>query len=356
MTPNAAFLHLIFAVAITGFSAALAGAILLYIYSRIIGFIGDPNEASSLPIPSLSGGGFAIVGGFLAGISLIQLVGNFTPIKTNYFWGFSASLLLIAMASLYGNFSTRGLPLTAKLGAQVLIVAILMGAGVVIDEVNIPWVGPVRCGWLGYPLTLLWVLGLTNAYNLMNGQDGIAASTAVIASAFFSIIALQQQSLFIYLSSLVLCAASLGFLFFNWPPAKIIMDDIGSTFLGFTLAVMAIIAFRYDRSHTSLLVVPLLLFHFIFDTVFTLVRRLLRGETVTQGRGTHLYQLLNQLGYSHRKVIMIYSGIAFIQGLGAVWMVNISGDKRVFIYLPFFLVYVVYGVWLLNCARRRGLI
>jgi hypothetical protein len=92
----------------------------------------------------------------------------------------------------------------------------------------------------------------------MDGLDGLAASTAAIAGAFFSIISFEQGSHFIYLASIVLCAASVGFLVFNLPPARIFMGDVGSTFLGFSFAVMAVIAARYDLSHTSLFVVPML--------------------------------------------------------------------------------------------------
>ncbi len=131
---------------------------------------------------------------------------------------------------------------------------------------------------------------------------------------------------------------------------------MGSTFLGLVFAVMAIIAARYDHSHTSLFVVPLLLFHFIFDTTFTFVRRLLRGENVFQAHRSHLYQLLNRSGFSHAQVTLLYSAMAVSQGLAAVWMVNNLGANRPLMYLPFLLLYCGYASWVLGRAKQHGLI
>jgi UDP-GlcNAc:undecaprenyl-phosphate GlcNAc-1-phosphate transferase len=202
----------------------------------------------------------------------------------------------------------------------------------------------------------LWLLGLTNAYNFIDGLDGLAASTAVIAASFFAYISFKQGSHFIYLASLMLAGASVGFLGFNWSPAKIFMGDVGSTFLGFTFAVMAIIAARYDHSHTSFFVVPLLLFHFIFDMVFTLFRRLLASEHVFTAHRSHLYQLLNRMDYSHKQVALIYSAMAVCQGIAAVWMVSILGSERVYVFLPFLISYCLYAKKIISMTKREGIV
>lgn len=342
-------LHFVLAGAIAGLSAFLTA--LLARYLRVLDV---PNERSSHVVPTPRGGGIAILCGFLAGISLIHLIGDVTPIRTRYFIGFLASAFIVAAVSIVDDYRT--ITPKAKLAIQLVAMSAALGSGLVIDELHFPGIGSVQMGWWGFPLSFLWILGLTNAYNFMDGLDGIAGGTAVIASAFFCLIAFQQGSVFIYLASLVLCAASLGFLVFNLPPARIFMGDVGSTFLGFTFAVMAIIAARYDRSHTSLFVVPLLMFHFIFDTVFTFLRRLAGGESVLWAHRTHLYQLLNRSGLSHGKVTAVYSGMAVLQGLAALWMVNIPGDDRVWIFLPILALHCVYAWRVVAAARRRSLI
>ena len=337
--------HIVFAVVIGVISAFTTWLVLRHLTIYDI-----PNERSSHTQITPKGGGIAIVVAFLAGILLIHIIGDKAPIYTRYFLGFFAGSFLIAGLAIIDDLRTVSFAI--KLGGYILAILVAMWAGIVIDVINLPIFGEVHCGWGAYPLTLLWVLGLTNSYNFMDGLDGLAAGTAVIAALFLSLISFQQGSDFIYLASLILAFAAAGFLVFNWSPAKIFMGDIGSTFLGFTFATMAVIAARYDQSHTSLFVVPLLLFHFIFDTLFTFCRRLLAGEHVFLAHRSHLYQLLNRLGYSHKQVALFYSAMAICQGVAAVWMTKIPGPNRVIIYLPFLLLYLVCAVWLTAKAKR----
>ena len=349
MALQAFILHLVFAAFISGISSLLT-AILI----RRLRVFDIPNERSSHSFPTPRGGGLAIVVGFLIGVLLIQIIGTAVPIRSQYFWGFMFSLFLIAGVSFYDDIQHRGIKV--KLVTQLVSILIVMAAGNVIDVVRLPWLGEVQAFIVLYPLTLVWLLGLTNAYNFMDGLDGMAASTAVVACGFFSYIAFREGSHFAYLVSLVLGAATLGFLVFNWSPAKIFMGDVGSTFLGFSFATLAIVAARYDHGHTSLFVMPLLLFHFIFDSIFTLVRRLRNGDDVFQGHRTHLYQLMNRLGYSHKAVALIYAGLAAVQGVAAIWMVGIPGEQRLLVFLPFAVVYFLVGTLILARARREGLL
>ena len=341
--------HVIFGVVIAVLSAAIT-----FILSRHIKALDVPNERSSHTKVTPRGGGIAIVVSFLVGISLIHLIGNKTPIDTPYFLGFLFSSFVIATLSFYDDFHV--VSFRVKLSGQIISIIVGLYSGIVIDVVHLPFFGEVNVGILAYPLTFIWVLGLTNAYNFIDGLDGLAASTAVIAAGFFAYITFQQGSHFIYLASLTLAAASLGFLIFNWSPARIFMGDVGSTFLGLVFAVMAVIAARYDHSHTSLFVVPLLLFHFIFDTVFTFFRRLLAGEHVFTAHRSHLYQLLNRIGYSHKRVASIYSAMAVCQGVTAVWMVKSLGAERVYVYVIFCIGYGIFAKVVMSTARRKEIV
>ena len=346
------FNHLVFAAAILGVSIVLVVAVMTAIFFRHFANSDDLVSTSAQLTPSLRTGGVAIVGAFLAAILLIHLLGDFTPIKDHHFWGFLASLSLISATCLYSTF--KPLDERIKFFGQMASAAIVMSAGVVIDEIHLPWLGWVVGGWWVYPMTLFWILGLTNVYNRMDGVDGLAASSAVVASAFLIFISFHQESVFVYLCSVALFAASVGFLAFNWPPAKIFMGEIGSTFLGFSFAVMAIIAALYDRSHTSLFVVPLLLLHFIFDAAFAIFVPL--SGKMPGTRRPHLYNLLVSLGYPHRRVILTYVGMGVAQGFGAIWMVNIQGDSRVWVFVPFLLIQFGYAYWLVSAVNRRKLL
>lgn len=261
-----------------GFLIFSISAVVTYSLIRNIRAFDISNERSSHTKVTPRGGGVAIVVGFLIGILMIHVVGDKTPIYTEYFLGFLLSALMLAVIAFYDDF--HYVSFKFKLAGQLIAIVVCLWAGLVVDELRLPVLGRVDVGLLAYPLTLFWILGLTNAYNFIDGLDGLAVGTSVIAALFLAYVTYIQGSHFIYLASLALAAASLGFLVFNWSPAKIFMGDVGSTFLGFCFAVMAVIAARYDHAHTSFFVVPLLLFHILFDTIFTFLRRLLAGEHV----------------------------------------------------------------------------
>jgi UDP-GlcNAc:undecaprenyl-phosphate GlcNAc-1-phosphate transferase len=313
-----------------------------------------PNHRSSHSVPVPKTGGIAIVGTFLAGILAIYILADESMIREHYFIGFVGSALLVATISFYDD--VKGNSFLFRFIIQAIAATVVMAFGVVISEFAVPLDGRAQLGILKYVITFLWIVGLTNAYNFMDGINGLAAGTAVIAGLFFGIISFSQGSNFTYIISYVIAAGALGFFSFNFPRARLFMGDVGSTFLGFVFATLAIIAALYDHSHTSFFVIPLLLFHFIYDTFFTFIRRLIRGENVFLAHRTHLYQLFVILGYSHRKVSIFYFLVGIIQGFGAWWMVNISGDKRVLVFLPYLLFQIVYSFIIIKKAKKVGLL
>jgi len=349
MTLTAFLTHLAFAAVLFGLSAALTRLMLHHV--RIMDL---PNPRSSHQSPTPKSGGISIFATFLIGAAVIFFVGDRTRIREDYFIGFVFSAALITAISLYDDIKNK--PFIVKLATQVLAIFLVLAFGIVIDQITLPYVGVVQFGWWGYPLSFLWIIGLTNAYNFMDGLDGLAGGVAVIVAAFFCAITFSQGSNFVYITCYTLLAGALGFLLYNFPPARIFMGDVGSTFLGFAFAVLAIIAARYDRSHTSFFVMPLLLFNFIYDTFFTFVRRLLRGERVLNAHRVHLYQLFNRLGYSHRAVSLFHYGVCVAQGIGAILMVNVIGHQRVLVFLPFLAFQVIYTVIIIRRARNAGLL
>lgn len=333
-------------------SAASAGLTVALI--RHLRLLDVPNERSSHTTPTPRGGGLAIVAGFLLGIAALPWFGLASLYTHTYFLGFLLALLLIVLIALYDDFRTPGAGL--KFAVQLLAILIAMASGVVFASSSfLAFFDLLSFGtwaWWIYPVTVVWILGLTNAYNFMDGLDGMAASTAFVASGFFALLAFQAGSQWTYLLALALAAGALGFLFFNWSPARIFMGDVGSTFLGFAFASLAILAARYETQSLPIVLMPLLLLHFLFDTVFTFLRRLLAGEVVWQAHRTHLYQLLNRLGYSHRQVSGGYALLAVLQGCAALYW----ADFGAWLFLPFLLSYGLLTCCLMQQARRRGLL
>ena len=339
-----------------GFGAVLCAV--SYALTRVmiarVRILDAPNARSSHTVPTPRSGGIAIVATFFLGLAAVKVLGGDTALEQDFFWVFSGATLLIAGVSIFDDLAHLGF--RAKLGTQVASACVVMAFGVVIDVLHLPGLGRVELGLWAYPLTLVWIVGLTNAFNFMDGVDGIAGGTAVIAAGFFAAITFIGGSTFVYLVSTLVVWSCLGFLVLNWQPAKIFMGDSGSQFLGFVLAVLAVMASTFDSAHTSFFVMPMLFFHFIWDTAYTFGRRWRLGEAVTQAHRTHLYQLMNRLGLSHAQVTTAYLALGAAQGVGAMVLVNVDGAARAWVFLPFVAVQTALTVLVVRRARAKGLI
>jgi UDP-GlcNAc:undecaprenyl-phosphate GlcNAc-1-phosphate transferase len=341
--------HLAFAGAVFLLSVALT-----HIMARYVRVMDLPNARSSHSRPTPKSGGIAFVASFVVGTLVIYFAADVARIEDRHFWGYLISAVLLAVVSFVDDVLQK--TFLAKVLTQILCVSVVLASGVIVTRLAVPYWGEVQLGWLGYVLTFLWILGLTNAYNFMDGLDGLAAGVAVIAAGFLCAIALEQRSVFVYMNSYVLLACAAGFLVFNFPPARIFMGDIGSAFLGFTFATLAVIGSSLDLGRLSFYIVPMLLFHFVFDTFFTFARRFLRGEKVFLAHRTHLYQLLNRMGYSHKAVALFHYAVTVVQGIAAFVSVELPADKRLLVFVPFLIFNIAYARWVLVRARAKELI
>lgn len=348
MEPSVLLKHVAFAAAVFSLSATLT-----YFMQRFVRVMDVPTERSSHARPVPKSGGLAIVLSFVVGSLVIYFFAAYARVEDRYFWSFFGCGIAVAAVSLVDDITQASFRL--KLVTQLLCTLVMLSSGVVLSRLSLPVLGETSVGGLAYPLTALWLLGLINAYNFMDGLDGLAAGVAVIAGVFLCVIAWRESSWFVYLTSYVLIAGAGGFLVFNLPPARIFMGDVGSAFLGFTFAGLAVVGAQVDPGRLTFYIVPLLFFHFIFDTFLTFMRRLVSGDPVYLGHRTHLYQLLNRTGFSHRAVSMCYWGMTIVQGFAAMVLVKLEADKRAYVFLPFLIVYSLYAWWVLRRARSFGL-
>ncbi len=341
------YLHILFGTVMTIVAFGITWSM-----RRFVQIMDEPNHRSSHTKAIPRAGGVSIVITFFIGMIATWLTGELDSIDQPLLLGFVFSTLLMSVISLVDDISEQ--TALVKAFTHMIAVLVVLYFGIVLDELSMPIFGDVSLGWLGYLISFFWILGLTNSYNFMDGLDGLAGGVAVIASLFFMVITFHQGSSFVYIISYSLLAGALGFLFLNYPPAKIILGDVGAAFLGFVFAVLAIIAARYDESRTSFLVMPLLMFNFIYDTSFTFFRRLVNGDKVTEAHRTHLYQLLNRSGYSHLEVVLTQYCMVFLQGLGAIWLINIPGNERMLVFVPFLLFQVAYTYAVFKRAKKYG--
>ncbi len=179
--------------------------------------------------------------------------------------------------------------------------------------VTIPLFGELQLGAVGVIITFLWIIGLTNAYNFMDGIDGIAGGVAFAGALGWMLLASNMRNDFVFWIALAIAAGSLGFLAHNWHPAKIFMGDVASTFLGYTFAVLPLLS--ADQGGDALMLGTLLMWTFITDAGVTFIRRALKGENVFAAHRTHLYQRLVIGGYNHAAVSTLYILLTLLAGL-----------------------------------------
>ena len=338
------------------FAAALfaLSALLTWLMMRA-NIMAVPNRRSSHRQPVPNSGGVAIVVTFFAGYAVVHSMADEALIGGPGMTGFVIAAAGIAAVGLADDFGL--VPgFKSKLCAQILAAVILAASGIVFRRLLIPYVGSIELGLMAYPITVIWVVALANIINFMDGLDGLAGGTSVIVAAFFAAAAFLGDSSLVYALSAVILSSALGFVVFNFPRARIFMGDVGSQFLGFTFAAIAVIAAGHDASRMPFLIMPLLFFNFIFDTVFTFFRRLISGEDVTSAHRGHLYQLMNRSGLSHVRVSLFHYAVAALQGLGALALIGIGPDRGALVFLPFLAFQTVYAGAVIRIARRRGVL
>ncbi len=206
-------------------------------------------------------------------------------------------------------------PASVKLLAQVGAALLAVGGGLSLSFLRLPLLGSVPLGWLGPVLTVGWIVVATNAMNFIDGLNGLASGVTGLTCAVMAVIGAWLGASFIYFAALILLAGIVGFLPFNFPHARIFMGDVGSQFCGFLLAVLAVAAGRFEAVELSVALVPMLLFGVLFDVAFTLLRRCLAGERLTQAHRGHLYQLAHRSGLPALQVTLVHWAFAAWGGL-----------------------------------------
>ena len=205
-----------------------------------------------------------------------------------------------------------------KLAGQALAATAVIGSGLAIEVLNIPFLGIFDLGLFSYPITLFWILAITNAINLIDGLDGLSAgiSSIVFASIFF--LAFTGDKFLIMALSLILLGSTLGFLFHNFHPAKIFMGDTGSMFLGYSIAILSLLGLYKSVTLFSFVVPVMILGVPIFDTSFAIIRRLINRKPISAPDKSHLHHRLLALGLSHRNTVLVIYGFGLIFSIAAI--------------------------------------
>ena len=234
------------------------------------------------------------------------------------------------------------LPPLVKMAGQSIAAGIAIYCGVVVSFVTNPFDGPIDLGYLGIPLTFLWIVGISNAINLIDGLDGLAAGVSGIAAATIGFVAYTQGEYAVFTAAFILVAAIIGFLPYNFHPARTFMGDGGSNFLGFILGCLAIMGLTKSTAVISLFVPIVILGIPIFDTFFAIIRRINNKAPILMPDKSHLHHRLMAIGYGHRNSVLIIYAISGFFGMTAIVLNQLNQPKATW-GLALLLILIVLG-------------
>lgn len=294
------FLTMIISAAITPFVVKLA---------YILGAVDKPNarRVNVKPMPTM--GGLAI---FLAfNFSTFVLLREQFP--THELFSVFLAECIIILTGIIDDI--RELSPKAKLAgilAAALVVYFL--AGIRMNEVTLPIIGSFQLGWWSLPITIIWIIAITNAVNLIDGLDGLATGVSIIALFTMGIMAyffLNMTNVYVAIWIFTLVAALIGFLPHNFHPASIFLGDTGSLFIGFMMAIFSLKGLKNVTFITMIMPVVIMGVP-ITDTVYAILRRLLNKKPIMQADKHHLHHRLMQLGLSHRQTVLVIYGLSLV--------------------------------------------
>ncbi len=275
----------------------------------------DPRKVHKKPVPRL--GGLAIYLAFtVAALSTVEMNMEMT--------GLLLGGTVIAIVGIIDDF--KNLPAKVKLLGQIFAALILVAFDIRIDFISDPFGDFLYLEYLAVPATIFWVVGLTNTVNLIDGLDGLAAGVSMIASVTIALVALQQGFLLVAVLTAALAGSAMGFLHYNFNPARIFMGDTGSMFLGYMLAGISIIG-AVKSAATIALIVPILALGLpILDTAFAIIRRYRGGVPIFKPDRGHLHHRLLDLGFTQKQAVLLMYVISAVLGLSAIALTEVSSS------------------------------
>ncbi|MCC6234092.1 MAG: undecaprenyl/decaprenyl-phosphate alpha-N-acetylglucosaminyl 1-phosphate transferase [Verrucomicrobiales bacterium] len=346
------FTMLLLAMVVTFVMTPIAGRI-----AALLGAVDlpGPRKIHTEPIARL--GGLAVVAGFCAPLIALYFLDN----RVAQIFQQNQMLIIALVGAGILTFllgvvdDVRGLAPRWKLLGQFGVATLMYGGGFRITEFSNPFGGAWQLGWLAFPVTLLWIVGLTNATNLLDGMDGLAAGVAAVLAVSLSMISILDGNSVLALMTFCLAGAALGFLPYNFAPARIFLGDCGSLFLGVTMAGISTISL-FKAATATLVMVPMLLFALpLYDTAHVVFHRLSEGRHPFSADKNHVHLRLLRLGLNQREAALFLYLVTLFLGLAAI-ILSWRLTSGVFAGLSFsgLLLALSLGLWSWRLRERRG--
>ena len=308
--------------------------------------VDKPNERSSHSAPTPRGGGLGLIVGVAAGLLAATWAG--LGVGPGWFWACVGVVALFGLA----DDASGGLSPSLRLVAQLVVASVAVVASGPLPRVPLPPPLDFRLGVFGYFVGVIWIVGVINIYNFLDGIDGYAAVQGIVAGLGAALI-LGGHTLPI---GVCIAGACAGFLVFNWHPAKVFLGDVGSGFIGAALALLPFVTPSEDH-RKPVFVVAMCLWFFLSDGTFTIIRRAARGERLWQAHRSHLYQRLVCAGWPHDRVVLLALP-CMIAVVVSTWLVlgeSGAGLRFGVAWLPVLTgVLLTAGMWGLTVVRERA--
>lgn len=333
--------------------AVLTSTPLVQWFGLKFGYVDQPGGRKVHQHPIVRVGGIAICGGTLSALLFTAWLGGFgdlLPAEALAVWGLLVGgfgFFLIGVADDLFNLSAL-----TRLLLQGGIASLAWSMGVQVEYLPIPFVGAISVGVASLPITIIWLAGVTNAINWIDGLDGLAAGVTAIAASILFVVSWQHHPA-AALIALALAGASLGFLRYNTNPAKIFMGDGGAYFIGFTLAGIGTIGLMQDATLTSVLLPYLILAVPIADMVLVILARLGHGQSPFFADQRHLHHRLLQEGLSRQSAVWLIHGLCLWVGSLAITLAGIGSGLISVLSTALLLGFTIQQLWR-RVQRERG--
>lgn len=275
-----------------------------------------PNRRSAHALPTARGGGVAIV--LMVCLAALATAARWPELGTRVLLGIVGPSLAIAAAGFVDDM--RPLRPSLRLLIQIGVALVMTATLRPLPGVALPGGFGVDFGILAWPITALWIVGMINAYNFMDGSDGMAALGAVVVGGCMAAIGFESRSLAAMLLAAFAAAAAGGFLVFNWQPARVFMGDVGSGFLGVWFAGIPLL-FVEPRAEWFV-PLTLALWPYVYDPLLSVLRRVWNRQNPLQPHREFLFHRLVRTGVSHAQAAMLYALLAALGGLVGCFMID----------------------------------
>lgn len=205
-----------------------------------------------------------------------------------------------------------------KLSGQLTAAIVVVSSGLIIEKLTVPFLGTIYLEGIGYIITILWIVGASNAINLIDGLDGLAAGVSTIGLASIFIMAIMDYRFVVVYLSIILVGSAIGFLYHNFYPAKIFMGDTGALFLGYSIAVVSMLGLFKNVALFSFIIPIIVIAIPMFDTILAIIRRTINKQGIATADKKHIHYRLLNMGYSHRASVLIIYGFSAFFGCMAI--------------------------------------